>query len=251
MSIKTVIFDLDQTLYDFMKGHYVANRAVGDYASKHFGLSHEETDRLVMESMDRVREIVGHDNPAYHSRILRMKYLLEQLGEDALVHTLPMADVYWNSFYETIELLPEVEEVLRILKSKGLKIVICTDMQVDVQIHKIEHLGIGKYIDYLVTSEESNCEKPGDAILAMCAKKSGAKPEECLFVGDHPKKDVLGPIAYGMQGAWCKVFDIEDFMRTYHVKVSESELATIEHSFDDFGACITGDGNIDFGGIIL
>lgn len=251
MAIKTVIFDLDQTLYDFMKGHYVANKAVGDYAKEHFGLSHADTDRLIVESMHEVTDIVGCANPAYHSRILRMKHMLEKLGEDAIEHTLPLADVYWDSFYDSIELRPDIEKVLGILSDKGIKIVICTDMQVDIQIKKIQRLGIAGYIDYLVTSEECNCEKPGDAILSMCASKAGCEPGECLFVGDHPIKDVLGPIDFGMEGAWCKAFDVDDFMTTYNVKVTESQIASIEHSFDDYAKCITEDGNIDFGGIIL
>ena len=38
--------------------------------------------------------------------------------------------------------------------------------------------------------------------FALCAEKAGVLPEECLFVGDSRKKDVLGALNAGMHAAW-------------------------------------------------
>ena len=53
-----------------------------------------------------------------------------------------------------------------------------------------------------MSSEEAGADKPAPEMFALCAEKAGVLPEECLFVGDSRKKDVLGALNAGMHAAW-------------------------------------------------
>ena len=93
-----------------------------------------------------------------------------------------------------------------------------------IQYKKLEKLGVLKYLDFIVTSEEAGEEKPTPRFFELCVKKAGCKPEECVFIGDSLKKDVIGPTEYGLEGTWyCPedavsagypvIRSFEDFMR--------------------------------------
>ena len=73
-------------------------------------------------------------------------------------------------------------------------------MTADIQYQKIRALGIGEWIDGVVTSEEAGIEKPGKEFFLLCLEKAMCNSSECAFVGDSLKGDVLGACAVGMQG---------------------------------------------------
>ncbi len=245
---KAVIFDLDHTLYDFTKPHKTAIAAINAYMADHFGLTGEEADQKGKEAHELTRQKVGYDSPASHSRTLRYQTLCEMLGENEFLHARVMGELYWNTFYAAMEKDASVEKVLAALHEKGFRIVIGTDMTAAEQYRKIEVLGLSQYIDYLVTSEEAGEDKPSRQILDLCVKKAGCRKEECIFVGDHPMKDVLGPIRYGMDAVWCRHFNPEKFLNMFDIKVDLSEPIT--HRIEHYEDVITADG-IDLGGIIL
>ncbi len=251
MSIRAVIFDLDHTLYNFMDCHEIAYIAVADYAKEHFGIDRESYIRQVTEAMHQTNEKVGKNSAATHSRTLRYQTFLENIGEDAITHAYPMNRVYWDTFYKVMKPEPVVEKVLSAIKDKGLTILIATDMTSEIQFEKIRVLGIGRYIDFLVTSEEAGAEKPDDRILNLCLKKAKAKARECVFVGDHPKKDVLGPQAFGMNAVWCRHFDVGRFLREFGKEPDKDVQDQIIHRIERYEDCLRENDVIDLGGIVL
>ena len=77
-----------------------------------------------------------------------------------------------------------------------------TNMTLDWQLVKLEKLGLLSYFSFVVSSEEAGVEKPHPGLFALCAEKAGVSPEECLFVGDSLKGDVLGAEKAGMRALW-------------------------------------------------
>ncbi|MCD7887241.1 MAG: HAD-IA family hydrolase, partial [Clostridiales bacterium] len=67
-----------------------------------------------------------------------------------------------------------------------------------------ERLGLLDALDFVVTSEEAGVEKPDPGLFLLCAEKAGCLPEECLFIGDNLKKDVLGAQNAGMEALWLQ-----------------------------------------------
>ena len=250
MSFGAVIFDLDHTLYNFMDCHEKATDAVGAYVKEHFGLDRDSYAKKVRQAMRHTEEKIGVMNASTHSRTLRYQTMLEDMGAPAIEHAYPMRQMYWNTFYQYMVLDPIVEKVLRELRGQQIKVLIATDMTCDVQLEKIRMLGIASYIDFLVTSEEAGEEKPGKRILDLCVKKAGVPKEECVFVGDHPIKDVTGPMDYGMQAVWCRYFDPERFMKSFGIRVDENALERIVYRIEDFADCLDEQGRVtNLGGL--
>ena len=47
-------------------------------------------------------------------------------------------------------------------------------------------LGIADYFDFIITSEEVGISKPDPRILHIALEQAQVKPEEAIYVGDHP-----------------------------------------------------------------
>ncbi len=201
MMIKTLVFDIDNTLYDYDAAHAVAFRAVADYARQAFGLSAEAFAALHREGDRILRSHTGSVCAAVHNRLIRYQLMLEQIGKP-LIHAPKMADSYWSVFLAAMKPVPGVAECLAELKAAGYTIGIGTNMTADYQFAKLERLKLLEYIDFFVSSEEAGAEKPDSRLFALCVEKAGCAPEECVFVGDNLEWDILGAGRAGLQPVW-------------------------------------------------
>ena len=199
--IKTVIFDIDNTLYDYDVAHRAAFSAVSAYASEAFGWDtevfaekHSRMQRTLCERME--------EGSVIHNRLIRYQNLLEKEGLPLYPHAVRMTQIYWQTLLGYAVVTPGAATVLGKLKDQGFRIGIGTDMTAYIQFRKLEQLGLLSYIDFVVTSEEAQAEKPSEKFFALCLEKAGCPAENCLFVGDHRQKDVEGARAAGMQARW-------------------------------------------------
>jgi putative hydrolase of the HAD superfamily len=95
---------------------------------------------------------------------------------------------------------PGVEEFLKEAKVKGIKMCIVTDLTAQIQMQKWVKLDLGRYVDFLVSSEESGIEKPGKYMFELAMEKLGLKAEDCIMIGDSEEKDIKGAVAMGIKG---------------------------------------------------
>lgn len=196
--IKAVIFDIDNTLYDYDKAHEAAFSELCLYVREQFGWEPEFFEREHKAAYREIREELGAQS-AVHNRLIRYQRILEKNGCPLYPHVTAMAVLYWTSLINAMVPNEGAAEVFARLKERGLTIGIGTDMTAYVQFRKLEKLGLLPYVDFVVTSEESGAEKPGEKMFKLCRKKAAAEAQECLFVGDSLKKDVRGACAAGMQ----------------------------------------------------
>lgn len=199
--IKTVIFDVDNTLYDFDRAHARAYAALAEYAEAELGLSGEVFVRKLKETGAGLQKYMG-DVAAVHNRTIRYQNMLEDNGFPLHPHVLRMDGLYWDTLIREAVPSPGASEALRGLKGMGLRIGIGTDMTARMQFRKLTALGLMPYIDFLVSSEEAGAEKPSARFFSRCVTKAGCAASECLFVGDSLKKDVLGAMDAGLKAVW-------------------------------------------------
>lgn len=199
--IKAVIFDIDNTLYSFDNAHAPAMEALYAYAREHLGMEPEVLTREIMLAAEEVKLRLEADCAALHNRTLRFQVMLER-NRLSLAHAAPMGDLYWDTLLRHAEPNPGSLSCLRKLKEQGFILGVGTDMTIAYQLKKLSKLQMLPYFDFLVSSEEANVEKPHGKLFRICAGKAGVSPEECLFIGDSLKKDVLGPRAIGMKSLW-------------------------------------------------
>ena len=176
--IRSILFDLDDTLYDFTSAHAMAMNRLAAYAASTLGLSRERFDTLQREAFERQRTRLG-GTAAVHNRLIRCQLMLEAAGKP-IAHAPEMADLYWST----------------------LTVGIGSNMTADWQYAKLKRLSLMAYVDFIVTSEEAGVEKPAAGFFQLCAEKAGHAPEECAFVGDSLRGDAMGALDAGMAAFW-------------------------------------------------
>lgn len=202
MKIKTVIFDIDNTLYSYDENHIYGMKAMEDYCKSAFGITRNEMDQYYKRAGRLVIKRIGSDTAAIHSRLLRTQCMLELMGQPLFPHARNMYHAYWDTLIRQSQPTKGSVEFIKELKKRNIRIGIGTDMTAYIQYKKLEALGVAPYVDFIVTSEEAGVEKPHPHFFALCVDKAKVSVGECAFIGDSLKKDVVGASDNGLKGIW-------------------------------------------------
>ena len=106
----------------------------------------------------------------------------------------------FTPFEDTIPALKE-------LVAKGYSLGVISNLRRDMD-QLCQRMGMAKYLDYCISSEQAGSEKPHAPIFLAALERSTASPDEALHVGDQYRSDVLGARAVGMhtvlidRGGW-------------------------------------------------
>lgn len=200
--IQAVIFDIDNTLYDYDAANVYGMAAVYGYCKQMFGLERDTVQSAYLAAWRLVEQHVGSDTAAIHNRLLRFQCMMELLRQPLFPHAEVLYRAYWDHVLSHMQPSPGIHEFMKYLKLSDILIGIGTDMTAYIQYRKLELLGLSPYIDKIITSEEAGAEKPASRFFQLCVEKAGCQPGECAFIGDNVVKDVEGALAYGMQGFW-------------------------------------------------
>lgn len=187
--IKEVVFDIDDTLYDYEKGHALGVERMAEYAEKELGIAKAYFRSEYKRMNEELKVRLGKDDAATHSRSIRLQNLLEQWGKPLFPHVEKLYHLYWDALLAESKAEPGSIEAIRALRKMGIGVGIGTDMTFWMQYQKLERFGFAPYITHMVTSQEAGHEKPHPEFMALCVKKAGCKPEEMVFVGDTFKKE--------------------------------------------------------------
>ena len=200
MGLKAVFFDLDDTLYtSFQAGDAYAYEKLEEWAISTFG----DKGKGFADAFRVNRKRLARQQPAMpptHDRVLFAQGALERMGLNAIRYSREAFRVYWNAVFAKMTLRPGVAEFLDELRAAGVKVAICTNMLADIQMEKLEYLGIADKVDCLVTSEEAGVDKPGSAIFWLAMHKCRCLPEETVMVGDNFTHDIQGALDVGEEG---------------------------------------------------
>jgi putative hydrolase of the HAD superfamily len=200
MKIKAALIDLDDTicntkpLYSEALPHCL--EVFKQYTGTELSLS-EFTDKYNKAKKEVKTFVPG--SAAQHNRAIYFQRLVEQYNcstDYELVYQL--YETYYNYIYDNIVLFPHAEEFLKWISESGRKIIIVSNGNAHVRIKKIHALGITKYIDYMVSSEESGIGKPAGQPYLLALNKARLHPEEVVMVGNDPKGDIYGAKRVGI-----------------------------------------------------
>lgn len=198
--LKAAIFDIDDTLYDFLGSHAQALERTEAFAVRELGVDRETFHETYRRSMKW--QFDNHsDASGCHSRAIRFQRVLEALHLP-LRYASGFNDFYWNALIEVVVPFEGTVALFDWLRANDVKIGVGTDMTADWQIKKLDKLGLADKLDFVVTSEEAAAEKPSPAFFRLCLEKGRCEPAESIFVGDNIVKDAKGALAMGMGGIW-------------------------------------------------
>jgi len=106
----------------------------------------------------------------------------------------------WDEIMPKVEswvCYPETESVLEILKVREFKLGVVSNAT-DLVRRVFDNLGLTRYFDFLVVSDEVGVRKPSPKIFRLAMEMAGTSPGRTLFVGDKLATDVAGAKRAGM-----------------------------------------------------
>lgn len=182
MPIKAVVFDLDNTLIDFIKMKKEACRSAVK-AMKKVGLKIDE--KACLEKLMKTYYRLGLESDVAITTFL--KELTGKVDENILQAGI---DGYLKAKPNFLKPYPYVLETLEMLKSQGLKLGIITDARREKAMQRLDAMDITRFFDIIVTYTESKVKKPDLLPFKLAIKKLDLRPEDILFVGDSLRRDI-------------------------------------------------------------
>lgn len=191
MSLKAVVFDLDDTLYPEQSYVRSGFNAVARTLEQVLG---EPGDDLLGEMLTLLES---------NGRGRIFDLVLERRGCHDVQLVARLVEAYRNHMPE-ICLDPAVPGVLACLRGMGLKLGVLTDGLHVMQSNKLKTLGVPELVDIAICTDElggAACWKPSPVGFQKLLQCLGVRADEVLFVGNDPTKDIEGARAVGMLAA--------------------------------------------------
>ena len=197
--IKGVLLDLDNTLYNYDICNSSAMNKVFSDLSKRYAVSNDEIKKHFYNARKQVK-IILEGTGASHSRLLYFKTMIENItGSTNPKLSLFYDDMYWKEYFKHMVLIKDAKKFLVFCKNKNIRIAVVTDLTAEIQLKKIIKLGISKYINFIITSEEAGKDKPDPKIFRDALKKLNCSPQDAIMIGDDAKKDIISAKKLGIR----------------------------------------------------
>ncbi len=196
--IRTVFFDLDDTLLDF----HAAERAALTATLRELGIDpapavlsrYSEINRSFWQLLER-----GGITRA-ELKVQRYAQLFEELGQSASPQEA--AHRYEGHLSEGHWFIPGAQELLLRLYGR-MDLYLVTNGSLAVQRGRLKSAGIGKYFRGIFISEELGCNKPSREYFERCfAQIPDFSPEDSILVGDSLTSDIQGGKNAGLRTVW-------------------------------------------------
>lgn len=190
--IKTLLFDLDNTLYSYEPCNQAGIRVARHYLCTQLSISHKQFDHQYAQARTLVhRTLAGQ--AASHSRLLYIKTLCEQLRPGEVNSALweRGTQLFWQAYLHTMQLRPGIKSLLRQAHGTGYNIAIVTDLTTEVQLRKLRKFKLESYIDALVTSEDVGKEKPHPAMIKRALYLLNETSKTALIIGDSQRDQIV------------------------------------------------------------
>ena len=200
--IQAVIFDLDNTLLDFMNMKIKAVESAV-HGMIEAGLQMEKN--LAKNTIFKIYEEKG------------LEY--QEVFDDFIKKELGIIDykilasgivAYRKAREASLILYPNVSSTLITLSKWGLKLGVVSDAPSREAWMRICSVNLHHIFDAIVTFHDTGMHKPSPEPFEKISSLLKVPPKNSLMVGDWPERDVIGAKKLGMKTAFAKYGDVFD-----------------------------------------
>lgn len=207
MKYEVIIFDADETLFDFRK----SERYAFEKAILEFNIDYKEDYHLKIYSDINTaiwKEFECGLISQEKLKIERFKRLSDKLN--IKFDEFEFSKSYLKHLSQSSLLYDESSKLIEEL-SKNYKLSIITNGLSDVQSTRIRKSSVAKYFDDIVISEEVNVSKPNPKIFEITLNNLNYNDKsKVLMVGDSLTSDIQGGINFGIDTCWYNPNNIEN-----------------------------------------
>jgi len=227
-TLKAILFDMDNTLFDFVAAKLIACREILSYINRKKGSNFEDPSELFRYFL---RGTYGFEDYENIRDYMQERRIFTARGYKNC------CNIYEREKLENLKLYPGVRDTLYQLKRMGLKLAIITDADKYHALARLTRVELLDFFDFLVSADMTGTKKPDPAHFIFALQALGTEPEENLVVGDSIRRDILPArklglkTAYASYGDWrpeekidpCFDFKLNTFSEL--LDIYESELA--------------------------
>jgi len=197
--IKAVIFDLDNTLVDFMRLKRRAVEAAVD-AMIDAGL-----DKPRDKTIERVFQMYGREG--IEDQKVLDKMLKEDYGE--VDYRILAAGIlgYRRAKEGHMVLYPHVRSTIKRLSQLNIRLAIVSDAPKLSAWLRLVSFGLDVFFDAVVAFDDTGHRKPDPAPFRLALERLHVRPEEAIMIGDWAERDMAGAKALGMKTAFARYGD--------------------------------------------
>jgi putative hydrolase of the HAD superfamily len=200
--IKAVIFDLDNTLTDFMRMKENAVDAAVD-AMVDAGLRFSPV--VIKKKIYEIYEREGIEFQSVFDHALT-----ELLGEvDFKIHAAGIVG-YRRAKEASLVLYPHVKITLMELMKRGIRLGVVSDAPRKEAWLRLCYLQLHHIFDYVTTFEDTQERKPSPKPFLRTLDYFELAPSQAIMVGDWPERDIKGAGGLGMRTVFARYGDTKD-----------------------------------------
>ena len=195
MRYEILLFDADNTLFDFSKGEKAAFSAAlalhgipetSEHYPKYTAINHALWQQL--EKGEITKEMIFQTRFALFAK--ECNIALDPIAVNA---------DYKAALSEQAILMPHAEETLKMLKDRGYRLFIITNGDKTVQQKRLHKSGLLSFFEKVFISEELGHAKPSPLFFEAVANAIlDFSKEKALVIGDSESSDILGANRYGI-----------------------------------------------------
>jgi len=197
--IKAIIFDLDNTLLDFIKMKQFAVKAAIT-AMNEAGL--EVDEEKAYEDIFNLYMEKGWENQQVFD-----DYLTQTVGEVSNKILAAGIVSYRRAREATLLVYPNVKKTLIELIKMGIKLAVVSDAPSREAWMRLYYLNLHHVFEPVLTFDDTGVRKPSPKPFEMALKHLDVQPEEALMIGDWPDRDVVGAKQIGMKTIFARYGD--------------------------------------------
>jgi len=197
--IKAVIFDLDNTLVDFMSmKRQAVTAAIDSMIDAGLRLSRAEAQ----ERIDAI----------YKERGIEFQNVFDQLLYDVFQKVdfkILSAGViaYRRAREAALVPYPHVNMTLIALVKRGIRLAVVSDAPGREAWLRLCYLNLHHMFDCVVTFDDTHEHKPSPAPFLRALEMLRVRPQESLMVGDWPERDMVGAAKLGITTVFARYGD--------------------------------------------
>ena len=197
--IQAIIFDLDNTLLDFIKMKQFAVKAAIT-AMNEAGLNVDE-EKAYQDIIDL------YVDKGWENQQVFDDYLNQTIGEVSNKILAAGIVAYRRAREATLLVYPNVNKTLIELIKMGIKLAVVSDAPSREAWMRLYYLNLHHLFDPVLTYDDTGVRKPSPKPFQMALDYLKVKPEEALMVGDWPERDVVGAKQIGMKTIFARYGD--------------------------------------------
>ena len=197
--IKAVIFDLDNTLLDFMKmKEYAVKAAIAGMIEAGLDIDPDESYKTIIG----IYEEKGWENQQVFN-----DFLNKTIGEVNNKYLAAGIVAYRRAREANLLLYPNVNHTLVELIKMSVKLAVVSDAPSREAWMRIYYLNLHHHFDVVLTFDDTNARKPSPKPFEMALSQLNIDPKEALMVGDWPERDVVGANKLGIRTIFARYGD--------------------------------------------